>query len=41
MEPIVTEGMSTDSPSFHTEFFGPVFNLFKGLTPKECLDLGN
>lgn len=39
--PIVTEGMRTDSPSFHEEFFGPVFNLFQAPTSKECLDLAN
>ena len=41
MEPIITEGMSTYSPSFHEEFYGPVFNLFQASTPKECLDLAN
>lgn len=39
--PIVTEGMSTESKSYQTEFFGPVFNLFSAPTPKECLDLAN
>lgn len=39
--PVVTEGMNTNSKSFQTEFFGPVFNLFSAPTSKECLDLAN
>ena len=39
MQPIVTEGISTFSPSFHEEFYGPVFNLFKANTSKEALDI--
>jgi acyl-CoA reductase-like NAD-dependent aldehyde dehydrogenase len=27
--PMVVEGIDTDSKSFHEEFFGPVFNLYK------------
>jgi acyl-CoA reductase-like NAD-dependent aldehyde dehydrogenase len=29
VEPIVLEGTKFDSPSFHEEFFCPVFNLYK------------
>ena len=29
VEPMVVEGIDTDSKSFHEEFFGPVFNLYK------------
>jgi acyl-CoA reductase-like NAD-dependent aldehyde dehydrogenase len=39
--PIVTEGISPNSHSFHEEFFGPVFNLYKASTPEECLSLAN
>ena len=33
--------MSVDSSSFHEEFFGPVFNLFRGGSAEECLKLAN
>lgn len=40
-EPIVTHGIRFDSKSYETEFFGPVFNLYKLVTSKEILDLAN
>lgn len=41
MQPIVTEGINTLSPSYQEEFYGPVFNLYKANTPKEALDMAN
>lgn len=41
VEPIVTHGIGMDTKSYDTEFFGPVFNLFKVLTSKEILDFAN
>lgn len=41
VHPIVTEEMYVDSSSFHEEFFGPVFNLFRGGSAEECLKLAN
>jgi len=40
-EPIVTSGIRFDSKSYETEFFGPVFNLYKCVTTKEILDMAN
>jgi succinate-semialdehyde dehydrogenase / glutarate-semialdehyde dehydrogenase len=39
--PVVIEGVDTHSESFQEEFFGPVFNLYKAPSSKECLDLAN
>lgn len=41
VEPIVTRGIGFDTKSYETEFFGPVFNLYKALTSKEILDFAN
>lgn len=41
VHPIVTEGLSMDSESYHAEFFGPVFNLYKGSSPAQCLEMAN
>ena len=41
VDPIVMEGMNTDSDVYNDEFFGPVFNLFKVDSSKEALDLAN
>jgi len=41
VNPIVTEGISTDSPSFHEEFFGPVFNLYQASNSEEALSMAN
>jgi acyl-CoA reductase-like NAD-dependent aldehyde dehydrogenase len=29
VEPMVLEGIKYDSPSYHQEFFGPIFTLYK------------
>lgn len=41
VSPIVTEGIPPNSESFHTEFFGPVFNLYKAKSAEDCLRLAN
>jgi succinate-semialdehyde dehydrogenase/glutarate-semialdehyde dehydrogenase len=41
VEPMVVEGIDTDSKSWHEEFFGPIFNLFKAQSQKHALDLAN
>jgi succinate-semialdehyde dehydrogenase/glutarate-semialdehyde dehydrogenase len=41
VEPMVVEGINTDSKSWHEEFFGPVFNLYKASSQKHALDLAN
>lgn len=38
---IVLEGINPDSHTYQTEFFGPVFNLYKVPNPKEAVDLAN
>lgn len=37
----MTEGLQIGSPSFNTEFFGPIFNLYKVASTKEILDFAN
>ena len=39
--PIVTEGIDFYSKSYETEFFGPVFNLYRVASSKELLDYAN
>ena len=41
VEPIVTEGIDFYKPSYETEFFGPVFNLYRVASSKEMLDYAN
>lgn len=41
MQPIVTEGIQTNTQSWGTEFFGPVFNLYKAETSEQCLEMAN
>ena len=41
VKPIVTEGISTKHHSFHCEFFGPVFNLYKAQSADDCLNIAN
>jgi len=41
VEPIVLEGTKFDSPTFHQEFFCPVFNLYKVETDQEALHYAN
>lgn len=41
MSPVVTEGIDFYSDSYETEFFGPVFNLYRVASSKELLDYAN
>ena len=41
VEPMVIENIDTDSASFHEEFFGPVFNLYKAADQREAIKLAN
>ena len=40
-EPLVTEGINFYSKSYNVEFFGPVFNLYRLISSKECIDYAN
>jgi acyl-CoA reductase-like NAD-dependent aldehyde dehydrogenase len=41
VEPMIIEGIDTDSLTHQQEFLGPVFNLYKVITQKHALDLAN